>query len=321
MNTATKIWLIVGAALIVAALLLFTVVMSVNHWDFRKLSTVKYVTNTHQISEAFSDITVITDVAHINFVPSETDACQVICYEEEKAKHSVSVQDGCLTVQLVNEKEWYDYIGIHFGTPRLTVALPQAAYGRLTLRGSTGDTELPKDFSFERIDISASTGDVTCFASSSDEMKIRLSTGSIRAESLSCGSLDLCVSTGSVTASDIQCSGDLRIGVSTGKTRLANVTCQNLTTTGSTGDLILNSVTAAEALSAQRSTGDIKLIKCDAGTLSVKTDTGDVTGSLLSEKQFLTETDTGHIHVPKTTTGGKCEITTDTGDIEITIEP
>ena len=51
----------------------------------------------------------------------------------------------------------------------------------------------------------------------------------------------------------------------------------------------------------------------------MRTHTGDVSGNLLSDKVFITETDTGRIDVPKTTTGGKCEIKTDTGDIRISI--
>ena len=50
------------------------------------------------------------------------------------------------------------------------------------------------------------------------------------------------------------------------------------------------------------------------------TDTGDVKGSLLSEKIFIPTTDTGDVDVPKTVTGGRCEITTDTGDIKITVK-
>ena len=49
------------------------------------------------------------------------------------------------------------------------------------------------------------------------------------------------------------------------------------------------------------------------------TDTGEVKGTLRSEKIFFTESDTGKISVPKSVTGGRCEITTDTGDIEIEI--
>ena len=59
---------------------------------------------------------------------------------------------------------------------------------------------------------------------------------------------------------------------------------------------------------------------CDAGELHVKTDTGDVTGSLLSDKIFFAESDVGSVDVPKTTTGGVCEIQTNTGNIAITID-
>ena len=63
-------------------------------------------------------------------------------------------------------------------------------------------------------------------------------------------------------------------------------------------------------------------LRCDRSApaeLFVETDTGDVRGSLLTEKTFIVQTDTGSVDVPETTTGGKCEITTDTGDIEIEI--
>ncbi len=53
--------------------------------------------------------------------------------------------------------------------------------------------------------------------------------------------------------------------------------------------------------------------------LFIKTSTGDVEGSLLADKVFIVNTDTGEVDVPKTTSGGKCEIKTDTGDVEINI--
>jgi len=51
----------------------------------------------------------------------------------------------------------------------------------------------------------------------------------------------------------------------------------------------------------------------------METDTGDIRGSLLSSKVFLADSGTGKVDVPKTVTGGKCQVHTDTGDIKITI--
>ena len=57
----------------------------------------------------------------------------------------------------------------------------------------------------------------------------------------------------------------------------------------------------------------------DAGEIFIKTTTGSVKGSLLSSKIFMARSDVGKITVPRTTTGGICEIETDTGTINITI--
>ena len=76
----------------------------------------------------------------------------------------------------------------------------------------------------------------------------------------------------------------------------------------------------AEKFSTERSTDDVKFDGSDATEIFVKTDTGDITGSLLSGKIFIAQSDTGDVDVPKSVDSGRCEINTDTGDIEITIE-
>ena len=78
---------------------------------------------------------------------------------------------------------------------------------------------------------------------------------------------------------------------------------------------------ATETFTIERSTGDVRFEGSDAAQLFVETDTGDVEGSLLSDKVFLVTTDTGEKDVPNSITGGRCEITTDTGDVRITIQP
>lgn len=138
-------------------------------------------------------------------------------------------------------------------------------------------------------------------------------------EDLSTGSLDLSVTTGKIMVSGVTCQGDVALSVSTGKTALTDITCRNLRSNGTTGTISLERVLADEAISVERSTGDVRFNGCDAAELSVKTGTGNVTGSLLTEKIFLTETGTGRVEVPQTATGGKCQIRTGTGDIRIKI--
>ncbi len=319
MKKGTKLWLIAATSLILIGLIIFIGLMAILKWDFTKLSTSKYETNHYQFNENYSNISIVTDTADIVFAVSEDLKSSVECYEQKNVKHSVTVKDDSLVIKVVDTRKWYEHIGIHFGTPKITVYLPQNEYTSVVIKESTGDIQIPKDFKFESVDISTSTGDVKCYASASGSIKIKASTGDIRIENISAGSLELSVSTGDVTASSISCQGDVKVNVSTGDTKLTDIACKNVISSGNTGDISLKNVIATEKLSIERSTGDVKFNGCDAAEIFVKTDTGDVIGTLLSGKEFIVKTDTGDKQIPQSETGGRCEITTSTGDIKIGI--
>ena len=215
------------------------------------------------------------------FVPSENQTTSVSCHERKGNLHSVSVKDGRLEIKIEDTRKWYEHIGISFDTPKITVYLPQSEYGKLSVKTITG-----------RIDI----------------------------RNISADSLDLTVSTGKVAVSNTDCKGDVKVEVSTGKAVLTNIRCKNALSSGDTGDISLNNVIATEKLSVERSTGDVEFDGSDAAEIYIKTTTGKVTGSLLSDKVFITDTATGKVDVPKTVGGGKCEINTSTGNIKITVE-
>ena len=299
--------------------LLLFIVFSMGLLTLTACSLSDYETNIHKINEEFDNISIKTDTADIAFVLSNDGMCRVACYEEAKISHSVEVQNGTLTVNVVNNKKWYDYIGVNIDSPKITVYLPEAEYSSLIIEESTGDIEISKDFGFKNIDISLSTGDIKCYASATETIKIATSTGDIFAESISAGSLDITVSTGNVTVSSATCEGDITVGVSTGDVYLTDIVCKNFISTGSTGDISINNVISTEKITIERSTGDVMLDRSDATELFITTTTGKVEGSLLTDKVFIAKNNTGRIDVPSSITGGKCEITTRTGDIRISI--
>ncbi|MDO4831574.1 MAG: DUF4097 family beta strand repeat-containing protein [Clostridia bacterium] len=320
MRKATKVWLITATSLVLIGGILFVGVMTTLKWDFSKLSTVRYETNTHEIVEPFGDISLMTGTADIMFALSDDGKCRVVCYEEENAKHSVTVEEDTLVIKLIDTKSWYDYIGLRLGSPKITVYLPKTEYNALSIHESTGNVEIPKDFEFANADISLSTGAAVFCASASETIKIKTTTGNIRVEDTSAGSVDLTVSTGKVTVSGVNCKGDITVGVSTGKASLTDISCKSVISNGTTGSITLSHVIAANKFSIERSTGDVKFNRCDAAELYVKTSTGNVIGSLLTDKVFITDTNTGSVDVPKTAVGGRCEVKTVTGNIKIEIE-
>ena len=300
MRKSTLIWLITAISLVLIGCVIWGGVMTMFGWDSTKLSTIKYETTNYEILENYKNISVVTNTANVVFVLSENEKSSVTCHKQKNVKHSVSVKDNTLTIEVVDTRKWYEYIGISFGASKITISIPQNQYGALSVKGKTGDVEIPEGFLFEHIDISESTGHVTSCASASETIKIKTSTGSISIENTSAVHIDL--------------------SVSTGKTHIVDTKCKTIVSKGSTGNITLKNVIASEKLSVTRSTGDVKLEHCDAAEIFIETDTGNVAGSLLSDKVFITQTHTGRIDVPKTTTGGKCQIATDTGHIKITIE-
>ena len=101
MSKSVKIWLIIAASLTLIGAIIFSGVMMALNWDFSKISTVKYETNGYEFNDAVcKNIKVITNTADISFVPSTY--LKVVCYEETKAKHIVTVQDDTLVIEAQN---------------------------------------------------------------------------------------------------------------------------------------------------------------------------------------------------------------------------
>lgn len=319
MSKKTIVWSVIATVLTLIGAVIFAGVMMRLDWDFKKLSIVQYETNDYAITDNYRHVKIVADTADVVLVPAETAVSRVVCYEHKHEAHAVTVTDDTLTIEITDTRHWYERIGIFFDTPRVTVYMPQGAYGTLSVRTSTGDVTIPKAFSFDSVDVAVSTGDVSNAASTSADITVRTSTGDITVEAVSAGRLRLSTSTGRVAGTNVDCVGNMSVNVSTGKTQLTNVACQNLLSEGDTGDIMLQNVVAAERFSIERSTGDVQFNGCDAAAIEVETDTGNVKGNLLTDKVFIVSTDTGRVDVPKSTVGGRCEIETDTGDVLITI--
>ena len=325
-------------AVIVIGMLLMIISLGSCGFNFKKLDQKNYETNTHEITESFTSISISSKNADISFVPSESEKVSVVCVDKKKMLHDVSVNNGVLSINVDDERKWYDHITLFTATtPSITVYLPSGVYGALCIDSKTSDISIPGGYTFESINVDISTGDVVCSASSTNFIKINASTGDVNLSDLEAKDLSISLSTGDVileecsfenvyaktstgdhNVSSVSINGAYSLDVSTGDATLSNVSCGSFGSTGNTGNLSLDHVTVANTLFITRSAGHIKLNGSDAGEIYIKTSTGDVKGSLLTSKIFITKTSTGDIDVPASTVGGRCEIKTSTGDIKIT---
>lgn len=319
MRPAKKIALIVAVAFVAIGLVLASFALY-SIGDLKgAFHTESYETKVYTPEGSFTDIVIEADCDRVCFVPGE-GSCRIECQENEKLTHTVSVKNGTLTVREQDLRNWYQHIGFFFGGERtLTVYLPQSAYESLSVKSNTGDVEIPADFSFQEAALVTDTADISFYASVKNGLSVTTDTGDMKLAGIGPESLALESDTGKITLNGVQTAADIRIAVHTGDLSLKDVSCSGFAAKSTTGDMQLENVTASDEMRIETDTGDVDLIACDAGSLDIKTNTGDVSGTLRTEKIFFAESDTGKISVPKTLTGGKCEIRTDTGDIRIEI--
>ena len=311
--------MIIAAILVFAGTAVCAASMAISGFNLQSLSSATFKTNRYAVDEDFRGISIQGDTEKITLKPSEDGKCSVICYEEEKEHHNVKVKNGTLTIDKVDTRTWFEHFGFWIESPEITVYLPESKYEKLSIDSDTGEVEIAGAFQFDEINAQLDTGSVYCYASSEKMMEIRTDTGEIVTSDLRAAEASLSSDTGRIHVSRIECKGRLSVNTGTGEADIEDVTCESFHSDGDTGSILLKNVLASSSFDIERDTGNVRFEACDAESIFVKTDTGSVTGTLLSEKIFITETDTGDVSVPKTIAGGKCEITTDTGDIQIEI--
>ena len=283
MKKAVKIWLITAAVLVVLGIGLMTAALAAADFDITKIGTIEYVTNTYKVTEKFDKIVIDENASDIELAVSDNKQCSVVCREPNRISHSAVVKNGVLTIGTVDDRRWYESVGLTFESPKMTVYLPEKVYDSLTVSVTSGDIIIPDAFTFNSIEITGSTSDIQCAASVTDHIQLTATTGDIK-------------------LSGVKAKKDITIRTTT-------------------GDITLDRAVSDNALFAESTTGDVFLDRCDAKELTIETTTGDITGSLLSAKAFSAHTTVGDVSVPDSNaSGGKCSLTTTTGDILITLK-
>ena len=321
MKSSTRAALIVAVVLIVAGAVIVggSLLTGNSFLDLFSSRAGKMETNTYPVSDPFTSVSVTDTVSDIRFEQSKAGECRVECVEDSKLKHVVTVENGVLTVLQKDERRWSDHIGMFTEPTSVTIYMPGGEYDSLNVKTDTGDVDVPADFSFGTLRIESDTADIACLAGASESAEFATDTGDIRIGHTLLENLKMKTDTGRITIESVSLSGGIQISSRTGSVGLTDITCSGADITTTTGRVTLTRCLISGKLDIETDTGDVLLDAADADEIEIDTDTGDVTGTLLSEKIFFVESNTGKIEVPRSMTGGPCEIETSTGDVKISV--
>lgn len=338
MKRATAISLIVAGVLVLTGAGLFLGSLEIISWDFDALQTQQYESVTYEVTEEFSSISIQTIESSIEFRVALDGKCKVECMESEHVTYSVLVQEGTLKITAGDTRQWYHNIGI-FNTQRqnMIVYLPMEVYESLQIESNTGTVKAPGELLFGDVRIKLNTGMLKWEAGVAHSMDVQTDTGFVQIKNVNMdgalavetdtGRAELCgavahsirveTKTGKAIVTDAIANSTLNVKTNTGNAELSGCRAVDAFVETNTGKAKLADVVASGKMDIETETGDVELDGCDAAKIRIETETGDVRGTLLTPKIVYTQTDTGRVEVPHSTTGGICEITTDTGDIRI----
>lgn len=279
MKKTKKIWIIIAVSCIGAGLLIAAAAFAAMGFDYSGIHNITLQTKTYPVEEPFSDINISTDEGDIRFALSKDGVCRVECREDTRIPHTVSVDQGTLTVTRTDNRKWYERIGFFWGDTEITVYLPESVYGRLTLRSVSGDIVILEAFTFAETELFSTSGDITFESTARKGLKA------------------------------MTVSGDLSV---------CNIYGEAAEVQSTSGGVCLKDAVVKGNISVETVSGEIQLKDCDAEYLRLKSVSGDIEGSLLSEMHVNFHTTSGEVQVSDSPSAAQeCEVTTTSGDIRI----
>ena len=272
--------------------------------------------------EGYSNVNIDLQTADLEFKVSTDGTRKVVCVEREKRYHTVNVENDTLVIKGFDSRKWYENVFSFDWKPMsVTVYAPSEAYNEGVIKTDTGNIVIPSDYTFDKLNVEASTGNINVKSNVTTTTNVKASTGNVSLE-MKTKNLTVNTSTGDVDLNKVDVEEKAIINTSTGHIHLTETKAQNMELKASTGNVKLINTIVEENMNIKTSTGDVRFDDSDANVLiEVKTSTGDVEGTLLTGKNFQLSTHTGYIKPVESVTGlGTCKVTTDTGNIKLSVK-
>ena len=259
---------------------------------------------------------------------------KITVYLPETACENLDFEGSTGSLDIASD---YTFTSIKAVASTGSIKINNQVSGDIDAKASTGSVSV-LNATANNLKVKASTGSVTVKNTEiTGEANLEASTGSVNVENIKCAKFNAKTSTGSFNGVGIEATCDAYIEGSTGSSRVVTIKCQNLTVKhsigganledvqcqdltvkASTGAVKLTNAIAVNRMDIKTTTGDVIFKDSDAASLKIETDTGDVKGNFLSPKIVYFDSDTGRGNYPKETSGGICDIKTDTGNANLT---
>ena len=288
-RTFIKIFVILGAILLVAGVAVFVGGMTAGGWDFSILNTVRYTQKSYDAEGAVTSVHIEYSNAAIAVEYSETAETVHIDYpvrlnerDEESAQIEITEEGGTLAVieHVDWEKNLFQWsLG---NSPAVRVVLPAGQNIALDLYTQNGSISLNADGeALPSLDLHSNNGSISASGTLTIAEDAAFQTDN-----------------GSVNVSGVSAAGDLTLRTSNGSMRAENISADSLEARSSNGSLRLTDIAATDALTAEAGAGEIELLgDITAKMLTVSTSAGDIAmhDGMIDAQEIAMTTELGSI--------------------------
>ncbi len=285
-----------------------------------------YMEKTHTINDKVTFLKISDAECDVRIRPSEDGVCRVVCPDGEKVFRQVTLDGQTLTVTRVDERKWYEHIGISWGwKPRaVTVYLPEGAYKDLTLKTASGTIDVPAGYAFSSVKITTASGDISFSGDVEKSVEITTASGDVSLSDLQVaslhfpGSLAVTTASGEVSFENCGVSGTFTASTASGDVEVTGGTPTNMVLSTVSGDVSLNKLEVWGSLTVSTTSGEISFDWLGAHEdIEMTTVSGDVKGTVAGDFRYSVKTTSGDIRVPADGGSGSFTLKTTSGDVNI----
>lgn len=297
----------IAIGLIAAGVILFIIGFCMLGGDFRKLSSEPELEKkVYASAEKINSIEIDAGNVSVDVRPSPNDEV-IVTYNENRCEYyDISVQDGRLTINNVNNREWYEYIMVfNLGGRYITVEVP--------------------DYFAGDIDIDVSNKDIVIENISAASVKLEDSNDDIILNNVDAsGAVKVHNSNGDVSFTRCSIGEELNVRNSNGPVKLTDLSAASLIIDGSMSRINLTRVKTDLDAFLDTSNKNIEFLELEVGTkLTCDNSNGAIIGSLhgnINDFTISTDVSNGDCNMPQDMKGGDklLELETSNDDIEIT---
>ncbi len=279
------------------------------------------IENAYDNLGEFDNININTLTADVSIRVSKTEKSSVECSELKNFEHKVNVIDNTLVIEQPQPSKWYEQ-AYTLTRSSIIIFVSENKFNNLTVTGKTGNVYIPSLLTFANASISVNSGNVEWKnATVENNLTIELKKGDVKIEGANLNLVQVEINSGDFDVSNCTVANKIVLNSADGNVLVSSCNLNSANVTVNTGHVSFTDVITTNQFFIHATTGNITLARFDASEIDVFVKYGNIKASFLSGKKVNAKAPEGNLTIPEDSDGQPCNLSTNSGTIEVEIIP